>query len=752
MLRPLLCFALPFVLGVFAGQTVLPGEWQLFTAAAVWPLGLAAAWLWEEKRAVVLVVSAGLACGLLWLWGYTELRIVPAEELVGKELTVELELIEYPEARDYGARCVVRAEGISGKLMYYGDAALLELSPGDRLNGTVKCSSALEVGGKESSYYTAQGIFLRLYPQGEMTVSRSDGEFLRYLPQHLRRTLCAAVERTFDEDARGFILALLTGERDSLDEQSITDLEESGLMHLTAVSGLHCGFLIALMSLLVANTPVLSAAVGYPVLIIYMLMVGATPSVVRACVMVGFVLAAPLFGRESDTPTSLGAAALVILLANPYAAGSVSFQLSFAAVAGLLVVSPRIYSALSGLRRWKKRRAKKLWAAFSAGLSASIGTLVFTAPISAYYFRSIALISPLSNLLVLPVIQMLFACALLLTVICTMLPGAAALAFFPELLVDYVLWIAGFAAKVPGHAVSFGSSAMTMWLVLAYAMLGVCWFSKDGRWKYALAAVLSVISLRAAQMMPIKMVENDALTVVAVDVGQGAATLLNSGETTALIDCGTHYNLRGSGACVTDAMRLYGWNDLDYVVLTHYHKDHAGGLDELLARVTVKTLLIPRVAEEDSALHDEVVALAARYGVDVCYVDAVTFAPLENAHLTVYPQLTFGEVNEEGLTVLCTAGEFDLLITGDMGMSTERLLIETYDLPDVEVLMVGHHGSRYSTSEEFLSEIMPEVGIISVGENSYGHPTVEAMERMAFYGCELYRTDWQGNILIRVHK
>lgn len=752
MLRPLLCFALPFVLGVLAGQTVLPGEWQLFTAAVVWPLGLAAAWLWREKRTAVLVVSAGLACGLLWLWGYTALRIAPAEELVGKELAVELELVEYPEARDYGARCVVRVEGISGKLMYYGDAALLELSPGDRLTGMVKCSSALEVGGKKSSYYTAQGIFLRLYPKGEMTVISGGGEYFRYLPQHLRRTLCATVEKTFDEDSRGFILALLLGERDSLDEQSITDLEESGLMHLTAVSGLHCGFLIALMSLLVANTPFLSAAVGYPVLLLYMLMVGATPSVVRACVMVGFLLAAPMFGRESDTPTSLGAAALLILLANPYAAGSVSFQLSFAAVAGLLVVSPRVYSSLMGLRKWKKRGAKKLWAAFSAGLSASVGALIFTAPISAYYFRSIALISPLSNLLVLPVIQILFACSLLLTIVCTVLPGAAVLAFIPELMVDYVLLVAGIAAKVPGHAVSFSGPAMIMWLVQVYAMLGVCWFSKDGRRKYVLAAVLSALSLWAARMMPVRQVENDALTVVAVDVGQGAATLLNSGDATALVDCGTHYNLRGSGACVTDAMRHYGWKDLDYVVLTHYHKDHAGGLDELLARVSVGTLLLPRSAAEDSALHDEVIDLAARYAVVVRYVDAVTFVPLGNACLTVYPQLTIGEVNEEGLTILCTAGEFDLLVTGDMGMATERLLIETYDLPDIEVLMVGHHGSKYSTCEEFLNEILPEVGIISVGENSYGHPTVEAMERMAFYGCELYRTDWQGNILIRIHE
>ena len=113
--------------------------------------------------------------------------------------------------------------------------------------------------------------------------------------------------------------------------------------------------------------------------------------------------------------------------------------------------------------------------------------------------------------------------------------------------------------------------------------------------------------------------------------------------------------------------------------------------------------------------------------------------------------MTRGDTNEEGLTVLCSAGEFDVLITGDMSGSTEKLQIDTYDLPDVEVLMVGHHGSKYSSAEEFLKAAAPEVGVISVGENNYGHPTYEAMERMAFYDMTLYRTDLQGNVLIRLH-
>lgn len=752
MKRPLLGFALAFTTGVLASLYVIPFPFLIWAAAAAMFAGAVAAWLWRGKRGICMVVTVGLALGTVWTWGYTRLVYVPTEHLNGAKIDAELELLEYPQREKYGASCVVSVRGMSGRMIYYGDASLLELSPGDVLRGRIRCQSALEVGGEKSTYYASQGVVLRLYPEGEMTTALFKESKLRYFPQELKSSLQNAAAKLYSEETRGFILALLTGEKSELDEQATTDLEESGLTHLTAVSGLHCGFLIAFLGLLIGGNGYLRALVGYPLLLLYMFMVGCTPSVIRACVMVGLVIAGDLFERDTDPPTSLGAAALVILLADPYAAGAVSFQLSFAAVAGILVVSPRIYAGINGLRRWKHKSVRRIWMLFSASVSASVGALVFTAPISAYYFKSISLVSSLSNLLVFPVVSALFAVSLVLTLLAIVFPGLSALSFVPELLARYVLGAASFAAKIPGHAVSFSGYAVLMWFLLVYAMFAVCWFSPDGKRKYILAAVLSAVSLGAARLLPMALVADDALTVVAVNVGQGAATLLHADDATALVDCGSYYSPRGSGADVSDTMQMYGWKRLDYVILTHYHEDHAGGVDELLARVRVDTLLLPRASEEEKLLHDEVIALAQRYGITVCYVDAVTETTLGSAVLTVYPQLTFGRVNEEGLTVLCTEGEFDLIITGDMGASTERRLISTYALPDIEVLMVGHHGSKTSTSRELLEMLRPEVGIISVGENSYGHPEKEVLERLAQHGCAVYRTDRSGNIVIHVHE
>jgi len=746
-------FALPFGTGCLLCQYLLPQESWPWTAAGALVLGLAVSLLRGQWKRIARIAAVGLAAGILWFSGYTALYLGPAEELEGLEDLAELELADYPEESGHGVRCAVRVPGARGKAMYYGGYDLLGLEPGDRITSVVKYYSAARLGGGDSSYYTAQGIFMRLYGDEIVSVEPGDAGSLRWLPQRMARWLKEAVNGLYEQRTAGFITALLTGERSGLDEQSTSDLSEAGLMHITAVSGLHCGFLIGLLGILVFRRQKLTALLAYPVLLFYMVMVGCTPSVVRSCVMVGLFLLAPLFGREGDAPTSLAAALLVILLANPFAIASVSLQLSFTAVAGLLLVTPKIQAFFYGHRPKLGKAGKALWSFCTGTVSASLGVMLLTAPLNALYFGSLPLVSPVSNLLVLWIAPVLFACALVGTVLCGVWPVLMPLTVVPDLLARYVLWVAGVLAKVPGHSVVFTGPTVVLWLLLVYTLLGICAVSCDRKRKYLFAFVLAAVCLAAAKALPRMVVRDDLLVAVAVDVGQGASTLVHSGERTALVDCGSLSNPRQAGTAVANAMDTYGWEQLDCVVLTHYHADHAGGLAGLLARVKVRELLLPQLldSEDQGELQREVLALAERYGVDVRYVEEPAERPLDGARLTVYPPVAEGDPNEEGLTILCTAGEFEMLITGDMNSAAEKKLVETYELPDIEVLMAGHHGSKFSTSEELLETVWPEVGVLSVGENSFGHPTQEAMGRMAAAGMTLYRTDWQGNVLIRVH-
>ena len=755
-MRRLLLFALPFGAGTLLCQYLVPDAWRPWAAGAALLLGMAASLLPEKRRRRALrIACAGLTLGILWFSGYGALFLEPAEALAGSESTVTLELLDYPEESGRGVRCTVRVlePALRGRAVYYGGGELLALEPGNRVTTEAKFYSAVHLGGGESAYYTAQGIFARLYGKGEPEISAGNAGSLRCLPQRLARRLKTAAADLYSQRAGGLIISLLSGERSLMDAQSRSNLQESGLAHITAVSGLHCGFLVVLLSLLVLRRQRLTLLLGYPVLVGYVLLVGCTPSAVRACVMTGFALLAPLLGRENDPPTSLAGALLALLLFNPFAIASVSLQMSFAAVTGLLLPAPRIYAALNRRRPRLGRIGRPVWRFLIGTLSASMGVMALTAPLSAVYFGSLSLISPLSNLLTLWMAPALFASALVITAIAAAFPVLAPLAALPELLAQYLLWASDALASLPKHSIRFMGIAAPLWLALVYGMLAVCALSRDKGRKYLFAALLAAVCLAAARAFPALSLSNGALTAVAVDVGQGAATLLHAGDATALVDCGSLTG--GAVSVVADVMDFYGWERLDAAALTHYHKDHAGGLEDLLARVEVDRLLLPQLAEssEQAPLQGEVLALAEAYGVPVTYVEEPMELMLGGALLTAYPPLSYGDTNEEGLTVLCTAGEFDLLITGDMGADTERKLVETWPLPDIEVLMVGHHGSRYSTSQELLEALTPEVGVISVGAgNTFGHPTQEAMDRMGRAGMDLYRTDRQGNILIQVHK
>lgn len=193
-----------------------------------------------------------------------------------------------------------------------------------------------------------------------------------------------------------------------------------------------------------------------------------------------------------------------------------------------------------------------------------------------------------------------------------------------------------------------------------------------------------------------------------------------------------------------------GCRVLDYLILTHYDADHVNGVETLLARMEVDTLLVPDVAD-DAGMQEAILSAAREAGTAVEFIRTETCCTLGESTLAIYPPLGTGEDNEQGLAILCSHEEWDLLITGDMDSATEELLVETYDLPDLEALVAGHHGSKNSSSWDMLRTLTPEIALISVGDNSYGHPTDEALRRIVLAGAKVYRTDLQGNIYIFVN-
>lgn len=746
-MRPLAIFCAAFAAGCALTQYVLPAAYLPGAALAALLLGLAGFFLHGRRRCVILC-ALGAAAAFLYSAAYIRMVSAPCEALAGTADTVTLELCDYASQTQYGAKVRVRVlgRGLRGYAVYYGDSALLALEPGERVTDEVSFHSACDPSGSGERIHTfsAKGIYLLLYSEGEPEYAAGCAGALRYLPQRTARRLGETIERTLDEREAGFLYALLLGDKRYLDEEDSVNLSQAGIYHITAVSGLHCAFLVELLDRLLrpAHRRVRSAA-AIPLLLFYAMTVGAPPSVLRACVMLSMIQLAPLFRRESDSPTALSLALLLILLENPYAIASISLQLSFSAVAGLSLLTPRLTQRI--------RTENRVLRFLLTSAATTLGAMAFSTPLCAWYFGTLSLVSILSNLLCLWAVSLTFAAGLGGILLAMLLPQAGMAVLLPARLgIRYLLAMAGWLEELPLHALYFNTPLAIVWLLYVYALLGVCAAARRGKYRWWVTGALSVLMLFVVVRANALTFDRGELHVTALDVGQGESVAMLSQGHAVLVDCGSSNSYVGAGGIAADYLMSAGIRRLDGVVLTHYHADHANGLAELFARMDVDALYLPDLAEEDSD-RETVVSLAGRYGVAVRYVTEETRVALGDASLTVFPPVGAGGANELGLTILCSAGAFDTLITGDMDAKTERELVETYALPDIEVLLVGHHGSRYSTSTELLEATTPEVGIVSVGDNSYGHPTKEALFRLTDAGVSVYRTDLQGNIHITVN-
>lgn len=750
-MRKFCWFALPFCAAILAAALGLP-------LSALLPVGLIAAalgiWAGCLKRLPVCLVCLGLAFGLFWTQCYGQIFRAPADSMDGQTTAFTATVIDWPrETSIHSTSMTVRLhlpDAPDPKVLLYTNSPDLSFRPGDTVSGTARFQSTDTVQGESSIYYEARGIYLRASASKSLDLHRSERLPLSVWPIYTAQAIKESVRAIFPDDVSGLMCALLTGDKSDMNDSDYTALQRTGAAHIVAVSGLHLSFFAGFLSLFFRRRSKLGATLTILLIFLFAAVAGFTPSVLRAAFMTSVTMLAPLLERENDSPTTLTAALFVLLLLNPYSILSVSLQLSFASVAGIHLVSQPLHHAMTLLLSkggsLPRRLCRKAFRLFSANLSVTLGALLFTTPLCAYYFGSVSLISPVTNLLVLWAVSLAFAPGLILTLLGIALPGLFAVLAFPvTLLARYVLAVTRGLSALSFASVPTDSFYLCAWLVLVYLIL--LWVILRRGKRPILPVCAGTVTLCAALLLTRLSVLSYPLTITMLDVGQGQSILLTSGGHTALIDCGgTEGN---AGDTAADYLQSLGISQLDLLVLTHCHSDHANGVPELLTRVDVSNLILPDLNEAESAYRGEILALAEAQGTDITLLSDNRTLSFGKSTLTLYAPLGDGGVNEEGLFALASCGDFDCLITGDANAFVESLLVKYTDLPDIEALVAGHHGSANSTSELLLDTVNPETCLISVGYNTYGHPTDETLTRLSVRGIDIYRTDLMGNLTIR---
>lgn len=745
-MRKLMLFTIGFTAACFAGVYLASGIWLLALGVACLAALIGAACMGTAQGRKIACVCFGCVLGFLWLFAFDKWYLQTARQMDGLTAIINIEVTDYSRTTDAGivAEGKVELEGKTYRVQFYLNDQI-SLSPGDRVEGgfTLRYTG----GGAESpTYHRGKGIFLLAYPKGLIETQTGERISAKYIAPVLRYKIQNLLEAIFPADTVSFAKALLLGETYDLPYETVTALKTAGIYHIVAVSGMHVSILFALVYLLCGKHRVVTAIVGLPILFLFAAVAGFSPSIVRACVMQGLVIIALLANKEYDPPTALAAAVLLLLASNPLTITSISFQLSVGCMVGIFLFTQRVHDYLLQETRlgpakgksWKARLIR--WAV--ASISITLGAMSVTAPLCAIYFGSISLISIITNLLVLWSVSLVFygimaACALG-AIWLTLGIGVSWVISWP---IRAILWVSNMISKVPVASVYTSSIYIVAWLIFAYILLMV--FLKTKKKHPVMLTCCLLAGLLGAVAFSWIEPRLDNFRITAIDVGQGQCLLLQNEGKYYMVDCGGDSDEKAADEA-SKLLLSQGIFHLDGLIITHYDADHAGGADELLTRIPADRIYLP-VFDEENAIKQE---LSEEYASQIQWVQEDLV--LDDANITIYASRQTDDANESSLCILFQPEKCDILITGDRSMDGELDLLNHTDLPDLEILVAGHHGSKTSTSLELLKATSPEIALISVGANNrYGHPTRETLERLNIFGCKVYRTDLEGTIILR---
>ncbi len=651
----------------------------------------------------------------------------------------------------------------------------IDAGSGDRLRLRASIELAEDFDGFAYREYLArQGVGAIGRPRFAEVVQTATGPAA--MLAGIREALLGGLNGVVPEPEAAMGAGILLGVRASIAPEINDAFATAGLTHVVAISGWNIAIVAALVAALVrplerrpggrwTTAFVAAATVGG-----YVVLTGASPSVVRAALMAAAMLVARLGGSRAHAASALGLAALVMLLVAPAVLWDVGFQLSLLATGGLIWFGGAIERRMPAWPAWIREPV-------ALTLAAQLTTL----PVILVNFERLSLVAPIANILVVPFVPvaMLFsAIASVAGVLDSAVPMSA--------VGDAMTWLAGGAAwLVLRVIVTLGTAVASLPHAAVDVSIpppiAVAWLPILGLATWALgtssaadrspgeqtASARAAFARRLVRPTPAGLVLVAILLAVTVasrpdgrlhlttlDIGQGDAILLETPTgKTMLIDGGPdpELTLRRLGANLPFFVRR-----IDVLVLSHPHQDHVAGLVDVLARFEVGAILHAGIPFENPA-YARLMADASEAGIGVTLARAgQTFMldPTTSIEI-VYPSeadatasLPEGDINNGSVVMVVRHGGFAALLTGDAEGPIEAALVSRGALSLVDVLKVGHHGSHSSTTAGLVDAVEPSMAVISSGaDNEYGHPAPETLATLgARPGIGVYRTDLQGDI------
>ena len=559
---------------------------------------------------------------------------------------------------------------------------------------------------------------------------------------NIKEKMIDNANRNMPKRTANLLLGILIGERDNIQEDIIESFRTANLSHILAVSGAHTSYIILGITYLISKSKT-PKRIGYIItiinLLIFIIITGASYSVVRACIMAIVVIGAKICYRKENFFTSICISLIIILIQNPFAINDIGLKLSFMGTAGIVIFNKSITNFFIKLKI-KQKIAEVLSVTFSAQL--------MIMPITILNFNTISLTFFISNILASPLLGIIIIFGFISIFISSILnPISKILFLILHIFLELLILVSKVTEKIPGSSILVKTPNILFAIVYYILILFFNYFfvikqNPTRRFHKKIIKIITIKNIKNAfkviavvflimlLLTRIVRIINPTLKIYFIDVGQGDSTLIVTPKNKKiLIDGG-----EGKTNVLFQYLLDRRINKIDYIIISHFDSDHCNGLIEIIEKMRVENIVMSKQSKE-SGEYKKILEIIKQKNIKVSSVKAEDKIIIEkNLYIKILnpaEKFEFQDLNNNAIVAKLVYKNFSMLFTGDIEKAEENLAKKYKNELKSTILKVAHHGSKTSTSEEFLKYVEPQIALIGVGENNkFGHPNQITIEKL----------------------
>lgn len=559
---------------------------------------------------------------------------------------------------------------------------------------------------------------------------------------NIKEKMIDNANRNMPKRTANLLLGILIGERDNIQEDIIESFRTANLSHILAVSGAHTSYIILGITYLISKSKT-PKRIGYIItiiiLLIFIIITGASYSVVRACIMAIVVIGAKICYRKENFFTSICISLIIILIQNPFAINDIGLKLSFMGTAGIVIFNKSITNFFIKLKI-KQKIAEALSVTFSAQL--------MIMPITILNFNTISLTFFISNILASPLLGIIIIFGFISIFISSILnPISKILFLILHIFLELLILVSKVTEKIPGSSILVKTPNILFAIVYYILILFFNYFFviKQNPTRRFHKKIIKIITIKNIKntvkvivvvflimllLTRIVRIINPTLKIYFIDVGQGDSTLIVTPKNKKiLIDGG-----EGKTNVLFQYLLDRRINKIDYIIFSHFDSDHCNGLIEIIEKMRVENIVMSKQSKE-SEEYKKILEIIKQKNIKVSSVKAEDKIIIEkNLYIKILnpaEKFEFQDLNNNAIVAKLVYKNFSMLFTGDIEKAEESLAKKYKNELKSTILKVAHHGSKTSTSEEFLKYVEPQIALIGVGKNNeFGHPNQITIERL----------------------